>query len=272
MNAPLRILHLEDDVNDAEIIRGVLEAGGIECRVDRVEARDDFLAALEAGGFDLILADFSLPSFDGLSALQLTLERRPDVPFIFVSGTLGEEVAIEAVKIGAMDYVLKERLSRIVSSVHRALREAGERAERKQAEQQLRRSEAFLAEGQRISHTGSWAMGAVERQGDLVGGAVPIARVRAGPRGAVRRAVPDRGPSGGSTGRPADPRGSDAREAGLLDRVSRRAAGWIRETPVQRGSSASDRRGRRRRIPRHDHRRDRARAGGGRAARAPGTA
>ena len=156
MNAPLRILHLEDDVNDAEIIRGVLEAGGIECRVDRVEARDDFLAALEAGGFDLILADFSLPSFDGLSALQLTLERRPDVPFIFVSGTLGEEVAIEAVKIGAMDYVLKERLSRIVSSVHRALREAGERAERKQAEQQLRRSEAFLAEGQRISHTGSW--------------------------------------------------------------------------------------------------------------------
>jgi PAS domain S-box-containing protein len=156
MNAPLRILHLEDDVNDAEIIRGVLEAGGIECRVDRVDARDDFLAALEAGGFDLILADFSLPSFDGLSALQLTLERRPDVPFIFVSGTLGEEVAIEAVKIGAMDYVLKERLSRIVSSVHRALREAGERAERKQAEQQLRRSEAFLAEGQRISHTGSW--------------------------------------------------------------------------------------------------------------------
>ena len=156
MNAPLRILHLEDDANDAEIIRGVLEAGGIECRIDRVETRDDFLAALQAGGFDLILADFSLPSFDGLSALHLTLERRPDVPFIFVSGTLGEEVAIEAVKIGAMDYVLKERLSRIVSSVHRALREAGERAERKLAEQQLRRSEAFLAEGQRISHTGSW--------------------------------------------------------------------------------------------------------------------
>ena len=124
--------------------------------VDRVETRDDFLAALEAGGFDLILADFSLPSFDGLSALQLALEQRPDVPFIFVSGTLGEEVAIEAVKIGATDYVLKERLSRIVSSVHRALREAREQAERKQAEQQLRRSEAFLAEGQRISHTGSW--------------------------------------------------------------------------------------------------------------------
>ena len=156
MNSPLRILHLEDDGNDAEIVQGVLETGGIPCQVTRVETRDDFIAALEGCGFDLILADFSLPSFDGLSALQLTLERCPDVPFIFVSGTLGEEVAIDAVKTGAMDYVPKERLSRIVSSVHRALREAGDRAERKQAEQQLRRSEAFLAEGQRISHTGSW--------------------------------------------------------------------------------------------------------------------
>ena len=156
MNSPLRVLHLEDDGKDAEIIQGVLETGGIVCEVTRVETRDDFIASLEGRGFDLILADFSLPSFDGLSALQLALERCPDVPFIFVSGTLGEEVAIEAVKIGAMDYVLKERLSRIVSSVHRALREARDRAERKQAEQQLRRSEAFLAEGQRISHTGSW--------------------------------------------------------------------------------------------------------------------
>jgi len=153
---PLRILHLEDDANDAEIIRGVLEAGGIDGQITRVETRDDFVASLEAGGVDLILADFSLPSFDGLSALHIALEKSPDTPFIFVSGALGDEVAIEAVKIGAMDYVLKERLSRIVSSVHRALREAGERAERKQAEQQLRRSEAFLAEGQRISHTGSW--------------------------------------------------------------------------------------------------------------------
>jgi len=157
MNSALRILHLEDDGKDAELIKSVLESGGIVSQVTRVETRDEFIASLDEGGFDLILADFSLPSFDGLSALQVALERSPDVPFIFVSGALGEDVAIEAVKIGAMDYVLKERLSRIVSSVHRALREAQERAERKQAEQQLRRSEAFLAEGQRISHTGSWA-------------------------------------------------------------------------------------------------------------------
>jgi PAS domain S-box-containing protein len=156
MDSPLRILHLEDDLKDAEIIRAMLENDGIVCQLTRVETRDEFVASLEEGGFDLILADFSLPSFDGLSALRLSLERRPDVPFIFVSGALGEELAIDALKIGATDYVLKQRLSRIVSSVRRALREAADRAERKQAEQQLRRSEAFLAEGQRISHTGSW--------------------------------------------------------------------------------------------------------------------
>jgi PAS domain S-box-containing protein len=156
VDSSLRVLHLEDDRNDADIVRGLLESEGIACLVTRVETRDDFIAALDNAAFDVILADFSLPSFDGLSALRIALERCPDVPFIFVSGALGEELAIEALKIGATDYVLKERLSRIATSVRRALREAGERADRKQAEQQLRRSEAFLAEGQRISHTGSW--------------------------------------------------------------------------------------------------------------------
>ena len=122
------------------------------------------VAALEQGGFDLILADYTLPSFDGLSALKITLEKCPDVPFIFVSGTLGEEVAIEALKIGAKDYVLKERLSRIAPSVHRALREAKERTERKRAEEALWRSEAYLAEAQRLSHTGSWAFNVATRQ------------------------------------------------------------------------------------------------------------
>src|SRR6202171_4597794 len=156
MDSSLRVLHLEDDRNDADIVQGLLESGGITCRVTRVETRNDFIAAVEKAAFDLILADFSLPSFDGFSALKIALQRCPDVPFIFVSGALGEELAIDALKIGATDYVLKERLSRIVTSVRRALREASDRAERKQAEQQLRRSEAFLAEGQRISHTGSW--------------------------------------------------------------------------------------------------------------------
>jgi PAS domain S-box-containing protein len=153
---PLRILSLEDDPYDAELIQGLLETGDIVCEVTRVDTRAAFMAALEHGGIDLILADYTLPSFDGLSALKIAMLACPDVPFLFVSGTLGEEVAIEALKIGATDYVLKTRLSRLVPSVHRALREARERSERKRAEQALRRSEAYLAEAQRISRTGSF--------------------------------------------------------------------------------------------------------------------
>jgi PAS domain S-box-containing protein len=141
MESPLRILHLEDDPKDAELIQAMLETAGIICHITRVETQADFLVLLEQGGFDLILADHTLPSFDGLSALKLTQEKCPDIPFIFVSGTLGEEVAIEALKIGATDYVLKERLSRIAPSVRRALREAKERTERKQLEAQLREGE-----------------------------------------------------------------------------------------------------------------------------------
>jgi DNA-binding NtrC family response regulator len=104
----------------------------------------------------VILADYTLPHFDGISALKIAQEIRPEVPFIFVSGTLGEEVAIEALKLaGATDYVLKTRLSRIVPSVQRALREAEEKIQRKRAEEALRRNEAYLAEAQRLSHTGS---------------------------------------------------------------------------------------------------------------------
>ena len=125
---------LEDNPGDSELIQAVLEGEGAICDVTRVETQTEFVACLDEGGFDLIFADYTLPSFDGLSALQIALEKSPDVPFVFVSGTLGEEVAIEALKIGATDYLLKERLSRIGPSVHRALREAKERAEGKRAE------------------------------------------------------------------------------------------------------------------------------------------
>jgi signal transduction histidine kinase/CheY-like chemotaxis protein len=152
----LRILLLEDSAHDAELIQELLVADQFICEVTRVQARAEFAAALEDSGIDLILADYKLPSFDGLSALALAHDARPNLPFIFVSGTLGEEVAIEAVKIGATDYVVKSRLSRLVPSVRRALREARERAERKKAEEALRRSEMYLAEAQRLSRTGSF--------------------------------------------------------------------------------------------------------------------
>ena len=156
MRLPLRILSLEDDPNDAELVQETLSSDGLTCHITRVETEADFLATLEQESFDVILADYTLPSFDGLSALKIARRNWPHVPFIFVSGTLDEEVAIEALKIGATDYVFKTRLSRIVPSVQRALREAKERIELSHAEQALRRSEASLAEAQRLSHTGSF--------------------------------------------------------------------------------------------------------------------
>src|SRR3984893_9715123 len=156
MKSPLRILYLEDEPKDAELVEETLATEGISSQITRVETEADFIASLEQGGFDLILADYTLPSFDGLSALKIAQRDWPHVPFIFVSGTLGEEVAIEALKVGATDYVFKTRLSRIVPSVRRALREAEERIQLRHAEEALRRSEAYLAEAQRLSHTGSF--------------------------------------------------------------------------------------------------------------------
>ena len=137
MTSPLRILLLEDDANDAELVHELLEANHFNCETTHVKTRDEFTAALERRDIDLILSDYALPSFDGLSALKLVLSARPDLPFIFVSGTLGEEEAIEALKVGATDYVLKTRLSRLVPAVQRALGEVRERAEHKRAEERL---------------------------------------------------------------------------------------------------------------------------------------
>jgi PAS domain S-box-containing protein len=142
MNQPLRVLILEDAPTDAELIERELRAalpGHLICSAKRVETRDDFLTAMEEFAPDLILSDYTLPAFDGLSALSLARDVCPDVPFIFVSGTLGEEVAIETLKRGATDYVLKDRLSRLGPSVQRALREAEEHRERRRAEDMLSR-------------------------------------------------------------------------------------------------------------------------------------
>src|SRR5258708_7456082 len=143
---PLRILHLEDEANDQELVRATFEAEGLACRILAVATREAFVAALERDEFDLILSDFALPSFDGLSALKLSREKTPDVPLIFLSGTLGEEAAIEAVRSGATDYVLKQRLSRLVPAVRRALSEAQAYQKRRQAEESLRREREFSAQ------------------------------------------------------------------------------------------------------------------------------
>lgn len=146
MKLKLRVLYLEDDPDDAELIKATLNAEGIECDAFRVETRDDFITAMTCTAFDMIFADYSLPSFDGLEALDIAKRGCPDAPFIFVSGKMGEDVAIDSLKSGATDYVFKQRLSRLGPSVRRALKEMEERAKLREAEEEVRKHQEHLEE------------------------------------------------------------------------------------------------------------------------------
>ena len=138
----LNILLVEDSPLDAELIEAYLVDGGLEFSLLCVETREDFVAALETHCYDIILADYILPCFNGIAALEIARATCPGVPFIFVSATLGEEVAIETLKSGATDYVLKRRLMRLVPSIERALREVQGRLDRSFAQTQRQESEA----------------------------------------------------------------------------------------------------------------------------------
>jgi PAS domain S-box-containing protein len=137
---PLHILMLEDVATDADLIQRELERDGFTFEARRVTTEDAFTQALEAFDPDIVLADYSLPNFDGMAALEVAQEKRPHVPVVFVSGAIGEERAIETLKQGATDYVLKDQLSRLGPAVRRALREAEERRARREAEEALRRA------------------------------------------------------------------------------------------------------------------------------------
>ena len=143
-----RILCLEDNPCDRELLETMLSEGGIPCGFVYATTRKEFEAALEQPPFDLIISDFTLPSYDGMSALATARKLQMETPFIFVSGTIGEDRAIESLKNGATDYVLKDRRDRLVAAVQRALREGQERAERKKLEEQLRQSQKMEAIGQ----------------------------------------------------------------------------------------------------------------------------
>src|SRR5882724_9412989 len=144
MKRDINILMLEDDAADAELTKFALRKGGLNFSLTRVETRDEYVHQLEEHPPSLILSDYSLPGFNGNDALEIAMRQCPETPFVFVTGTMGEEVAIETLKSGATDYVLKTRLSRLMPAVTRALREAAARSEHRRAEEQLRESHERL--------------------------------------------------------------------------------------------------------------------------------
>jgi len=135
MGSEIRILLLEDNVSDAGLVERELKQGGIACDIRRVDSEHEFVRGLREFLPDIILSDFSLPQYDGMTALRLARSSRPEIPFVFVSGTIGEETAIEALKRGASDYVLKGNLKRLPSAVRRVLQEAEDRIVRHRSEQ-----------------------------------------------------------------------------------------------------------------------------------------
>lgn len=140
----LRLLLVEDSPADVELIINLLRRAGRDLAVFVVETRETFETELRQRPPDVILSDYRLPTFDGMAALDIAQREQPEIPFIFVTGALGEEVAIEMLKLGATDYVLKSNLSRLVPAVARALREAEQTREHEQAGIALQRSHDLL--------------------------------------------------------------------------------------------------------------------------------
>ncbi len=142
MAKPLHLLIVEDSTDDALLLMKELQRGGYELEHERVETAAAMAASLEGKSWDIVISDYSMPQFNGVAALKLAKAKDADLPFILVSGAIGEDTAVEAIKSGANDYVMKDRLGRLLPAVERELREAESRRRRRRAEEALRESEA----------------------------------------------------------------------------------------------------------------------------------
>ena len=162
---PLRVLHVEDSENDSALIMRELRRGGFDPRFERIEARAAFKDALREKDWDAIISDYALPGYNGAAALADARGMGRDIPFILVSGTIGEETAVDAMRAGAHDYVLKNRLSRLVPAVARELRESKERRARRVAEDALRESEGRF---RRLGESGLAGIIVAEHSGKIV--------------------------------------------------------------------------------------------------------
>src|SRR6266849_6392267 len=166
MTEPLRILLAEDSESDAELIQRELKRGGLDFQSRRVQTEAAFRRELDEFQPHLVISDFSMPQFDGHRALAIARESRSDIPFIFISGTIGENVAVDMMKAGADDYVMKNNLARLLPALERELREAEVRRSRRLAEERLTESEAGLHRAQvmaKIAHVVTGPDGSFER-------------------------------------------------------------------------------------------------------------
>jgi two-component system, cell cycle sensor histidine kinase and response regulator CckA len=185
---PLQVLHLEDRSSDAELVQHRLEAGGLNCELVRVVNRQQFVEALAGGGFDVVLCDYNLPDYDGISALKLARETHPDTPVLLISGSLDEEEAVKSLQHGAADYLFKDRLVRLVPAVKRALASAEEHRKHRQAESELRETQERLMQLAELSSEVLWLIGLDPERMLYASPAakkvwgVPPARLQASPR------------------------------------------------------------------------------------------
>ena len=154
MTAPTKVLMVEDQAFDAELLTDTMQQGGLVFQAERVDTSEMLEEALARFGPDIVLSDYTMPTFSGMHALNIVRRLRPETPFIFVSGTIGEERAIEALREGAVDYVLKDHPIRLVPAIRRALVEAEQRRERDRLRAELEESEAGLRQAQTIAKLG----------------------------------------------------------------------------------------------------------------------
>jgi len=124
MKIPICVLIIEDSEDDKELLLRELRQGGYDPQSLCVSTRETLTSALDKQTWDIILSDYSMPDFDGLSALKIVKGREPDIPFIMISGTIGEDVAVDAMKSGAQDYLMKGNLKRLVPAVVRELKDS----------------------------------------------------------------------------------------------------------------------------------------------------
>ena len=190
----LRVLIVEDSEDDAELLLRELRRGRWEVIHERVDTPQGMTAALNAHPWDVIIADYFMPHFSGPAALAMARDRSADIPFILISGQIGEETAVEAMQAGADDYLFKGNLKRLLAAVDRELQDAEGRRKAEHTERQLQKGERQLADAQRLAHLGTWHVDLRDERRGLVGRGPPDFGVPDRRRGFHVPAIPELSP------------------------------------------------------------------------------